>query len=392
MIAWELGNNFGHLLRDLEIARLLREIGHQVIFVVCDTRIASLILTPNRFTYLQAPRTVITNYKNRNPAVNYSDLLLHLGWNDSESVHGAISAWKNIYLLTKPDIIIADHAPTAIFTALLLKIPYSLLGTGFEIPPESQPLPPFFPLNPDSQASAIFAEKKVLDTINTTCHRSRNKPVRQISEFFCTPRKILATFPELDHYGERLQTYYSGVFYGSEIGKTVEWFESTQTKVLVYLRSSVTNFRNILSSIKSLNYQAICCIPDISHEDETKLSSKTIKISREPLNLDKLTKTSDIAVGYGSLGFSSQCFQAGVPMILMPHVLEQVICSDRMEKAGIAIHLPAADRSFERCEHALQILVHDDKFKKASDFFAKKYSHYSKEHERHLAAKILINS
>ncbi len=55
LLAWESGENWGHLTRDVPVARALRARGHQVVGAVCDTRVAGEILGPAGIPFVQAP-------------------------------------------------------------------------------------------------------------------------------------------------------------------------------------------------------------------------------------------------------------------------------------------------------------------------------------------------
>lgn len=143
LFAWELGGNLGHVTRQLSIARRLRQKGHPVFFVVRDTAVAAQLLTPEGFAYTQAPINVA---KNRLPhPVNYAEILIASGYAEPVVLLGLVQGWISLIRLFKANLIVVDHAPTALVAARLTGLPAITIGTGFEIPPDRLPLPSIRP-------------------------------------------------------------------------------------------------------------------------------------------------------------------------------------------------------------------------------------------------------
>ncbi|MHB1214731.1 MAG: hypothetical protein ACYCY9_07055 [Thiobacillus sp.] len=101
LFAWELGANFGHLARQLPVARELTARGHQVTFVVRDTKLAAEFLTPNGYRFIQAP-LMLTKPRLRMPTASYSEILLAEGFHESAALAGRVQAWLNLFEITQP--------------------------------------------------------------------------------------------------------------------------------------------------------------------------------------------------------------------------------------------------------------------------------------------------
>jgi len=112
LFAWELGGNLGHVMRMRTVARALRERGHDV----------SLHKEPS-------PRSSAPDLP-REPA-SYPEILLHYGFADPAALTDGVRRWRSLYAQAAPDLIVFDHAPTALLAARGLGIPRVLLGTGF---------------------------------------------------------------------------------------------------------------------------------------------------------------------------------------------------------------------------------------------------------------------
>ena len=52
-----------------------------------------------------------------NPVVTYADLLLNIGFGDVNCLRAHLQAWRNLFGLVQPDLIVCDHSPMALLAA-----------------------------------------------------------------------------------------------------------------------------------------------------------------------------------------------------------------------------------------------------------------------------------
>ncbi len=147
LIAWELGEAYGHLARCLRLAHGLRQRGHTVVLALKDVRLPAASSSAQDITIVQAPLTLHlrstrpTRSAQRSPQLNYADVLQHCGFARHQDLAARLVAWQGIYSLAHPDVLIGDHAPTALMAAQLAGIPHLSIGNGFAIPPAIHPWP-----------------------------------------------------------------------------------------------------------------------------------------------------------------------------------------------------------------------------------------------------------
>ena len=202
LIAWELGEAFGHLARCLRLAIELRNRGHEVVLVLKDTRLPGRAVCAKDIVMLQAPFSSPRQPTDRRMPVNYADVLLRCGFDDVRDLAGRLHAWQGTLGLVRPDVIVADHAPTALRAAHRAGIPHVAVGNGFVIPPLNSPWPTIRPWEEVPEQNLIIAEQ-LLDQVTDDAQMALGGDSVRIRELF-GPNDVLDTFVELDHYGTRL--------------------------------------------------------------------------------------------------------------------------------------------------------------------------------------------
>ena len=162
---WELGGGTGHLHKLGALAKALGRRGHEVRLAVREVGTAARVLGQHAPPVLAAPFFTgrVTGLP---PSANYAEVLLRCGYLDSSGLTALIKAWIALFDLARPDVVVADHAPTAILAARVAGIPTAVIGSGFLLPPLAHPMPDLQPWQPMSRERLISAELRVLEPIN----------------------------------------------------------------------------------------------------------------------------------------------------------------------------------------------------------------------------------
>ena len=373
LIAWELGANFGHLARELPIARLLRASGHQLLFAVRDVATARDILTPAGMQYLQAPahfgRTPL-----RRPPTNYSELLLAEGYGDLGGLHARVLAWKSLFELHGTQAVIADHAPTAMLAARAAHLPIIAVGNGFEIPPNASPLPNLRPWRDVPEAELRRSDEIACRLMNECLRRFDGAPpLEQVTDLFTGSAQILATFRELDPFGERGDAIsYCGPLFGPVGAVRVQWQSERRPRVLVYLRNGTPGLKNMLASLKTMGVEVICVLPGIGRRMSGALSSGPFRVVPQGIQLDSLIGGADVVV-HGGTGTAAQALLAGVAVLTLPANIEQYLHAKRVEALGAGVAIGNA-RSREDLSAALTRVMSEPTYIERAREFAERHA------------------
>lgn len=370
LFAWELGSNFGHLARDLRVAGQLQRVGHEVLFAVRDTRIASEILAPHGFSFVQAPISSPAARLVR-PLASYAEILLAEGWGDRTGLLGRLSAWRSLISLTRPSVLVADHAPSALLAAKVTHMPAVAFGNGFEIPPSISPFPSFRSWERTPSAWLEQSESMVFGTINSVMKTLGADPLESVSGLF--PQTcLLATFAELDHYGMRLDADYIGSIHGLETADAIDWPKGDGTRVFAYLRPGHHPTSTALAALAGSNFRTICAAPGADRAFLENHNSPNLSIHPGPVAFDPSLSSDGIMIHYGGIGTMAMGLMSGVPQIVIPKTVEQFICARRISSLGAGIALPAKVNK-GAIHAALAEINADSSYRKAARNFADKY-------------------
>jgi len=356
LLTWELGLNLGHLARLLPVASRLKERGHAVLIASRDPASAAHLLAPADISFVQAPY-LAHGHPLPHRAAGYADILRAQGWGDLATLRGLTEGWNNLYRMFRPDLIVADYSPSAVLAAHITSRPVLLIGNGFELPPASSPLPPFPGFSWASAEQAAASEALVIEVANRVAEQMRGARLRSLRDIVAPARALLATVPELDHYGRRDGARYIGPLLQSLEGRSLDWPEPGQPKkVFALVRPDTAYAVEILTALKSLDAAIICVTPGFTDAQLASLRAPNVLFSNQLANLSGLTTSADLCISYGAEGTMLSFLFAGVPQLISPYHVETHMAGRRVEslEVGVSLWAPQTAESIrETIESAL---------------------------------------
>ena len=353
LFAWELGGNLGHIMRMRTVARALRERGHDV----------SLHKEPS-------PRSSAPDLP-REPA-SYPEILLHYGFADPAALTDAVRRWRSLYAQAAPDLIVFDHAPTALLAARGLGIPRVVLGTGFASPPRVTPMPTIRPWQQIPVERLIASEQRALDTANAALRALGTQPLDVFHELLDVEENILATLPELDHYGARPRTKYWGPISGDSNGIEPPWPDGEAKKLFVYIRPASTAFRPLVALLQRARLRTVWFAPGIRPDAISQLESPSLRIVREPINVPLAVRSSHAAVLHGGHSTTAAMLLAGVPVLVLPEHVEQYLIGRNVAAlgAGAVVNVASPDAPLPA---TLDRVIRDARYNTGARIFSDTY-------------------
>ena len=374
VFAWELGRNLGHLLRFLPIATQLKARGHRVSFCARDLSRAAPILDPLGFPYYQSPVWLPAG-AGLPPPVSYADIMLHNGFLQPETLGGPVRAWRRLFELLQPDLLVLDHAPTALVAARGMDVPVALIGSGFLIPPRLDPLPPFRRPAGPRPPPVKQVNQRVLGSINHLLQADGQPALGRLSDLFEVDETFLCTVAELDHYAQRPKTRYWGPLYSIDTGARPRWPNSGQQgkRVFAYLYPETDGFRPLMQALQGLPVDALVHAPGLSPADSRALQGPRLQFSSAPLRMRDVLQQADLVISHGSFGTISAALMAGRPVLALPTQTEQAIISRRVEKQGLGLVIGKQQRN-PNFKKILGQLLEDDSFTRLAGELRDRYA------------------
>ena len=286
-----------------------------------------------------------------------------------------LNAWQGMFSLVRPDVLVADHAPTALLAARLAEVPYLSIGNGFAIPPSVSPWPSIRSWEAVSDQALTAAEARldrVLDEAQRALGHTRTVRVRDLFG----AHDILDTFAELDHYGARPDGRYVGPIGSVPQALHVAWQSRDGPKVLAYLRPAVPGFQSILQALARLDAEVLCIAPGMKPEMAKRCATRRLRIALAPVDLPPLLEHADLAIGYGNSAFTTQALLAGVPLAMRPRHVEQALFAHRVEALG-AGKLLGGRIDAASVSASLQELLGNPAYRQAARSFRSRHADYS---------------
>lgn len=372
-LCWELGAGLGHAARLKSLALPLRARGHRVSLVLRDLVQPRRLLADSALALLQAP--VWLHRTAGLPAVQTSlaEILLAVGYLDADALAGLCEGWRGLLRQGQADLVIADYAPTALLAARSLGIPGVAVGTGFQVPPAGQPLPPLVlnEADPPSPARLRAAEARVLDSANRVLSLHGAPPLAHACALLRGDDALLCTWPELDHYARGGDGPWLGPNLAPPAGGEAAWPAGTGPRVFAYLRAGHPGSREALEALVRQGCRVLCYMPEVAGGAPAPVASPQLAFARAPVSMASALDGCELVACHAGEATTTQALLAGRPLLMLPVSAESFLMARRVAQIKAGINAPAGPRDWDGCVRAL---LDAPRYREAAGAFARRYA------------------
>jgi UDP:flavonoid glycosyltransferase YjiC (YdhE family) len=340
LMAWELGAGYGHLAPLLTLARPLKAAGHEVSFVVRDVVGAEAVLAGSGFSYYPAP----ANFSPSGTVTlhSYPQILLSTAFNHKDELRARVRAWRSLFEMLKPDVLVADHAPSALLAARGGPMRCVACGNGFVLPPDAEPLPELRPWGPADPKVLDDAEVQALHYMNDVARQLGAPPFERVADLYADAAQALFTFPELDNYAAlRTSAEYLGILPGPG-GAKPRWPEGAGKRVFFY-GQPFPSLPQVLESLAATAHRTLVYIPKLTPELR-RFAGTQLVFADTLQDMAAVTRDCDAAVMTNGHSTVAAMLLAGKPMVILPQHLEMFLIARGIEESGAGLAAPALKR------------------------------------------------
>ena len=381
LFCWELGGGLGHLMQMLPLARGLAERGHRVFVALRDLHKATGVFGGAGVSFLSAPHSDSPTAHHRRPA-SLAQMLANLGFGDSFELFAVACAWRNLFRMVGPDLVVFDHSPTALLASRGLECRRAVIGSGFCCPPDVSPMPVFRPeyagkIDPEKLAKF---EGGILDCVNRLLAGWGEEPLDRLSQLYAdVDENFLTTFPELDHYPQRAEAgamYWGPVVPGPDSGgEAPQWPDGKGRRVFAYLKK-FANLPDVLDALADAGHPTIAYVEGATAALRRRHEPSMLHFAGGPLDLARVGEECDAAVLNGGHGVTAEMLLAGKPILQIPLALEQRLTADGVARMGAGLKVPAGQPDHVR--PALEAVLNESRFTDAARQFADRYAAFDR--------------
>jgi UDP:flavonoid glycosyltransferase YjiC (YdhE family) len=336
-LIWELGSDYGHIGRFLPIALELKARGHRPVMILRDISRADEMLGRHGIEYLQAPLW-LPPVQGLPAPINFTESLFLFGFLQPAGLLSVLRAWRAVLALLKPDLLIFDHAPTALLASRGLGLPRLLTGNSFAVPPRRTPLPLYEWWNPKAGAPQreLDCEERLLRNANHALSALGAPPMTCVADLYDAEVTHITGAPELDVYGPRDAACYVGAINALDQGVEPRWPAGPARRVFAYLKPRYMHFDAVVTALARLDASVLVFAPGLARQNMLRLQAANLAFSTEPLRMRSVREQVEMAVCHAG-GMVDVMLQAGRPVFLLPMQMEQTMTSRRVDELGCGL-------------------------------------------------------
>lgn len=240
----------------------------------------------------------------------FASWLCARGFRDAQTLERRFRWWQEAFWTLRPDLVVADFAPTALMAARSLGLPAVALGPAFALPAEGAAATAD-PDDPHDRATCAL--------INRTLGPLGAAPIERLEAVFDCARRYPRGLHLWDPFARRPR--WPAI---SPLPALPPRAGPARTHVFAYLSTVELQEPAILEAFARLARPTRLVAPGITPEARARLAANpALVIEPAPLSHAEITACARIIVCAGQSGMSSLAILAGVPMLALPMHQEQ---------------------------------------------------------------------
>ncbi|MGD8561237.1 MAG: hypothetical protein PVG03_01825 [Desulfarculaceae bacterium] len=370
LLGWEMGTGLGHLRALVPMLKGLQRHGHQPVLAVRTLSSVALFKDLNVDVF-QAPYLVP---KKKQATGSLADILDGLGWSDLNVVKMMTMAWQSIIEAVKPALIISDYSP-GLNLAAFKRVPTVVIGTGFTVPPNRNPLPPIRPWMKDLPPQTLKKQRNIEEVIARVCEELGISLPGHLAELFHPFRSYVLSLELLDPYARHRDEPQLPELKNEAVGPRVA-INKKKKMFFAYLDGAFSSTPNILKALASLKHPCEAYVRDFSPQMRQKYSSPSLRLHAGPQALDYIFNDFRAMVHHGG-SMCQDVAAAGLAQLLFPKQAEQTISARLLADLGVAVGIPTAKaRQYEMVKKGLEIFLSKPRWLRATELSDRIRSQY----------------
>jgi hypothetical protein len=372
LLAWELGGDYGHLMRFLTLARELSRRGHEPVFALRELTYVDTVLRDEPFRVFQAP-IFAANVTGLPSAIGFAETLMRLGFLHPATLAGLCRGWRTLVEAIAPDLAVFDYAPTALLATRGLPLPRVLFGTSFSVPPRTEPMPIYRWWKGEPVARVLASERVVLTGANEALARLSQPPMGRLCDLLDADESIIAASEEFDQYPGRTGARYWGGVANLDQGVAPQWPLVGAARIFGYLKPHFRDFEKLLGALRAIDAAVLIHAPGVSADAVRRHTAANVAFSAEPVRMADVRRDCRLAICHAGAATVESLVTAGKPLLLLPQHLEQMMTGKRVASSGAGLVVDTSESKSPDYGRMLRRLLDEPSFTAAARLVADRH-------------------
>lgn len=373
LLVWELGGGMGHLAPLGAVGQRLVLRGHRVVAAVRDLNLVRTAFAKTNIRFLPAPIRFKRIKRSFDPPRSYAHLLSNIGFGSPDELETLLLAWDTLFESVRPDLVVADHSPTALLSLRSHAIKRVTFGNGFVCPPDVSPLPAFErPGEMMNLGELASDEATLLHQVNEVLLPRTNRPLDRLAQIYHeVDETFLTTYQELDHFPARRKARYWGICPSSGLGAEPMWPDVPGSRIFAYLKPFAA-LEGLLDTLHRSRLPTIIVGDGISPSVREGFAGPTLYFSDQLMDMARTMQDCDLTVLNAGHGTTAAALMAGKPCLLFPLHIEQYLLAKQVERLGAGRIAPLRD--LQAIQTILQDMLGSERYSERAQAFAKQHA------------------
>jgi UDP:flavonoid glycosyltransferase YjiC (YdhE family) len=371
LLAWELGTGFGHLGPFLGLAPRLIKRGHELHIAAREIAGAVKAVGSLPITVHQAPLCLNTYGGLQDPPLNYAEILMRYGYLEPAMLRGMMTAWSSLIRAVGADVVIADHAPTALLAAHGLGVARAVIGSTFNVPPAVAPTPNMRPWLTVPAERLADSDQRVLAVINQEL--AAHHRLRTLHGIFAGAECFFSGVPELDVYVARPSGDYLGLQSLSTGTAAPLWPRGAGEPVFAYLHADYRHIGPALQALAASGARVLAHVLGGNAAMTEQYGTERLQFAPQLLDFRRVVAECGLCVCHGNVGTTLGMLHGGRPVLVLPKHLEHYLLGSTVARvgAGRVVH---PDDNAPDIASELRTMLADDSFRRNEAALAQRHA------------------